>query len=269
MNNPKNIPIDSVMAKLGHAEEYLNSIKDEIRAWEARHPYTIIHNTDANLTHHSYILRIDIAPPIERWSLMIGDVVHNLRCGLDHLVYAVAIHESGQNPPPDDKLLMFPISKDCADFRKNGVNRIKHLSASVKATIESLQSDKRPHPDFPHLLSILRDFSNTDKHKLLRLAFSAVINGKISVMMPLENLTEGGNISANSGELEDGAEIATLAFSRPAPDVKYDFMISLSLWHGKKSPDLSDFSARTECISLLRLLLNEVRNVVSLVAQSA
>jgi hypothetical protein len=40
---------------------------------------------------------------------MIGDCLPNLRCALDHLVYAIAIHESGQSPPPCEGSLAFPI----------------------------------------------------------------------------------------------------------------------------------------------------------------
>jgi hypothetical protein len=66
---------------------------------------------DAGGRRHSLILRVLKLPALERWSLVAADCVHNLRCALDHLVYAIAVYESGQDPPPNHRGLQFPIAE--------------------------------------------------------------------------------------------------------------------------------------------------------------
>jgi hypothetical protein len=266
------IQIESIKAKLQHAEGYLNSIENEVKSWMNDHPYSITRQTNSDSTRYSLILRINKQPPLQRWSLVTGDIVHNLRCALDHLVYAIAIHESGQDPPPSGNKLMFPICDTGAIFRDESNRRLVTLSDRVRTAIETVQPYNRPHTELPPLLAILRDFNNTDKHRLLHLVYSSVSLGDIGFCGPSANIGTKCQFFANTGELKDGAEIATFIFERPTPDMQYDriiFDVILALWHGKRDPSDSVFHERSDFISLLQILTDEVKTVVDIVLKSA
>ncbi len=265
------IPINSVNAKLQHAESHLNSIKDEVRAWMDSNPYSISKQTKSDSTRYSLILRINKEPPLQRWSLFVGDIVHNLRCVLDHLVYAIAIHESGQEPPPSGNKLMFPICDTSAKFRGESNRRLVTLSDSIRAAIETVQPYNRPHEKLPPLLAILRDFNNTDKHRLLHLAYSAVSLGNIGFCGPSLSTNTRGQFVANAGELKDGAEIAAFVFESPTPDMKYDrivFDIVIALRHGKRHLSDPAFNERSEFIGLIHSIKDEVKSVIDITLNS-
>ncbi len=145
------VDLSSVNAKLRRAEEHAQAVKDEVRAWMDTNPYSVSKEPNADFTRYSLILHVSKEPLLERWGLMIGDSIHCLRCVLDHLVYAIAIHESGQNPPPDADSLQFPIADSADNFARDSRRRLKPLSNPVRAVIESLQPYNRPHPDLPPL----------------------------------------------------------------------------------------------------------------------
>ena len=96
------LPIDSVKARIGNAEEYLDTLKNQIKSWMDENPYSVAIKTNSDFTRYSFILNIEKKPPLQKWSLMASDIVHNLRCALDYLVYAIAVYESGKEVPPNN-----------------------------------------------------------------------------------------------------------------------------------------------------------------------
>lgn len=210
-------------------------------------------------------------PPLQSWTLVAGDCLHNLRCALDHLVYAIAVHQSGANPPPDQSKLQFPIADNRANFQ-NSTFRVASLSAPVQAAIDAVQPYNRTHPKLPPPLSVLRDLENIDKHRFLRLAYAGI--GEIEVELggvPDPRAGEPTQI-AHDGEIKDGTEVIAFVFSAPSPGIKFvkvqtDLMISL--WHGKKNPNDHPWHERNEAHTVLKFLADEVRAVVVTVAAAA
>jgi hypothetical protein len=265
------MPLDltSVHAKLRRAIEHAETVENDIRVWGNAKPYRIVHETNSDCTRYSAILRFNegaTEPAIERWSLMVADSIHNFRCVLDHLVYAVAVAES-QDPPPHADKLQFPICDDKTGFAADIKRwRLGKISDPMRAAFELFQPYNRPYPKLPPLLSMLRDFENTDKHKLLRVLFSAVASGDIGFTGPAINHGTRGSFIANKGEIKDGAEVAAFVFDRPTPDMKYDrteFLIVFALSHGKTADGVSD---RDDAVSLLHIIGKEVRTVVDSIA---
>src|SRR5947209_3565314 len=121
-------------AKLERAREHAQTIKDESGAWFHKYSYTISHKPNDEFTRYSIILNFPACPPFQRWSLLFADSIHNLRCALDHLIYAIAVHESGgQDPPPNADALQFPVCDSAANFnRPNVQRRISTLSLDVR-----------------------------------------------------------------------------------------------------------------------------------------
>jgi len=95
------LDLSSVNAKLNRADSHLNAYRDEVTRWAASNPYHLSTGANADSTRHHVAIHITENPDFESWSLIIGDCVHNLRSALEHLVYAIAVNDAGQNPPPD------------------------------------------------------------------------------------------------------------------------------------------------------------------------
>jgi len=255
------IDLKSALAKLGRAHEHTESIKSEIFAWQNSNPYMVTRERDAEFTRYSLVAHIAAQPPLMHWTLMISDVIHNLRAALDHLIYAIAVYEAkGKSPPPDADRLAFPICESPDSF-KTGSRRLKSLSTEVQAVIERCQPYNRRHKELPPLLGLLNEFDNTDKHKLLQLAFTSIAAGQVGLVGP----TPDGAIMKthlHRGEIHDGAELVAFTTDVPSPNVKFDnfsFAIEVALWH-EPGPNGSN---RTNATELLTLLHQEVRNVIN------
>lgn len=56
-------------------------------------------------------IRVERREPIpDQLSILLGEALQNLRAGLDNCLYAVAIIDSGTNPPPGASQLQWPIA---------------------------------------------------------------------------------------------------------------------------------------------------------------
>ena len=264
------VDLESVNAKLGHAIDHAKAVEKEILAWGETKPYSLSYQTNLNCTRYSTLIHFNSAipaAPVQRWSLMIADSIHNFRCALDHLVYAVAIAESCQDPPPCTDKLMFPICDSKASF-DGDVKRWKlgTISDPVKAAFELFQPYNRPYPKVPPLLAMLRDFENADKHKLLRLLLTCISTGDIGFFgPPLDPATRWAFLT-NRAEIKDGAEVVAFVFDRPTPNMNYDrsnFTVVFALPHRKAADGVSD---RDDATTLMEIIGEEIRTVIDSVA---
>jgi hypothetical protein len=101
----------------------------------------------------------------------------------------------------------------------------------------------------PPLLAVLADFDNTDKHRLLKVAYAAAQQIDIGFVGP--NFS-GRRMVAQAvyGEIEDGTEIQSFTFDRPTPDMKYDRVnidMVYAVWHGKQKPTDEPWKEKQRC----------------------
>lgn len=200
---------------------------------------------------------------------MIADCLYSLRCCLDHLIYAIACHEALPNSPIHEGRLQFPITDDRANFDDAVICRkqLGTISDPVRTVIERYQPYNRPHPDLPPLLSILRELSNRDKHKLLQLVLHQAIAAEIGMDCGGITLPEGNaEFFPGSSEIEDGAEIGAVVFKTPAPSsVHFDKTIVhvvIAMRHGKRDPATPTSYEWTDFKPLLNFLSAEVRQII-------
>jgi hypothetical protein len=248
----------SCWLKLGRAEEHFNTFKAEIIAWNKGQPYIVSKKSDAEGRRHSLVVEIKNAP-LDRWALIAGDCIHNLRSVLDNLVYAVAVRESRVSPPPKARTLQFPIAESSQIFAKQNW-RIASLSSKVQARIEGAQPYNRPHPELPPLLGILSEFDDFDKHRLLNVVFANVAHGKFSFTGVGQQPIIPSAFGYHPGTVESGAEFAWFTMQPPKRDVdyKYEATFVVSVTHSAGP------SGRTtgELGYVLEILIAEVRRIV-------
>ena len=151
---------DSIKAKIIRANKHIDNLDRKIESI-LDEPHSLRKEYDAETRQLSIVSNGDIELPVE-WSIIAGEAVHQLRSSLDHLVHALVVSEGRVKPTVRTQ---FPIldSEDNRKFR----DRTEGISSTAAAIIESLQPY---HPSWTHRLHehplcILRDLSNTDKHR--------------------------------------------------------------------------------------------------------
>jgi hypothetical protein len=240
------IELTSCWDKIRRAGEHINFLKAELTAWKDSDPYSAVKKHNANGSRHSIVVHLKHKAPIERWSLIAGDVIHNLRSALDHLIYAVAAHESKQPIPPQWKKIQFPIVSDPAKYPENRTRcKIDTLSNPVQEAVERVQPYNRPHGEVPPLLGLLADFDDTDKHRLLNVVMSNISEGKFRVLHPTSSkITFGPH---HTGSIEDGTEIIWFTANPPDPNLDYynEAMIVVSVIHeiGRNGRNYTELAA--------------------------
>ena len=165
--------LDSTYGKMRQASKHLRSLKEELRIFLEREPVTLTSHRNRERTEEWWITNFREPIP-EVVPLLIGDIAHNLRTALDHLVYALALlkgrpHSSTQ----------FPITKSREKFYEklkqpkraarpfspsSGMSKITGLTPVAQALIEQAQPY---HGGDSVLLLMLASMDNGDKHRLL------------------------------------------------------------------------------------------------------
>jgi hypothetical protein len=120
------------------------------------------------------------------FSLQLGEMLYQLRAGLDSCVYDAAVLEfGGQNPPPDEEQWNFPI---CATQNKfeNAARRMKNLPNRLRGVLEAVQPYTRAigrvegsEWDLGQVLYVLNEWARIDRHRRLHLAGTAISKGSL------------------------------------------------------------------------------------------
>ena len=168
------------LLKLSRAHGHLNDLQENIFQWLDGNHHTLRSHRDPERPNYLSI-RVTVQDiPADPFALLVGDILHNLRGCLDHLVYALALKYT--SPLPDDivKGCEFPIFGDKNAkgmlgagphmFKSNGLNKIRGIHPGAQAVIKGLQPYHRGKDFASDPLWVLHELSNIDKHRLLIMA---------------------------------------------------------------------------------------------------
>ena len=87
--------LEGPRTKLAWAESHLQLFQDEWQKVVDSHAYTFIHEVHADGLNHRY--RAVGVPELDpKWTLLLGDCIHNLRSALDQLVYELVRANGGK-----------------------------------------------------------------------------------------------------------------------------------------------------------------------------
>ncbi len=261
-----------VYAKVGRAEEHFKVVDLEIKTWLESGKHTYIPHRNSDFTRFLLTVRIyGPAPDLLRWTLIIGDCINNLRSSLDHLVYAIAKSQTANQPFAKIEKLAFVIADNEKDFSEWSRTRLKYIPRNILAAIKETQPYQRTNPDIPPFLGIVRDLANTDKHRLLRLAYAAVTGWDLEFSSPADpSITREWLVNAR--EIVDSSVAVELVSSKPEPQMKFHgghMALSIALWHGFRAGESNPTSDRSDYSALLRLMIAEVKFVVDSVTAAA
>lgn len=161
-----------VEAKRGQAKEHATKLKAEIDRWEQAHRDSVPVRGDYEPDSQRIEFRVTRVPemPDLRWGAVLGDVLTNLRSGLDYLAWFAAI-VSSDGQPSSPNAVKFPIMGSSRSFSKS--RAVAQFESAYKTFFEQFQ----PYLSWPgpawwtehyeHPLLLLQRLSNNDKHRLV------------------------------------------------------------------------------------------------------
>ncbi|HMF76599.1 MAG TPA: hypothetical protein VK604_13145, partial [Bryobacteraceae bacterium] len=206
--------------KIERAKEHFGALETEVMAWLKTNPMAMTKEKDAEGRHHTVFAEIVNPPPLNRWSLISGDCIHNLRSALDSLIYGIAIHETGLNPPEDEAKLQFPIFSDADKFNeKRNKDRIKSLSQAVQSEIEKVQPYNVPHKELPPLLELLGVLDNFDKHRTLNVMAAVPQSANFDMVHSPDRAIS--SVTGHRKGIEGKTEILSFTVEPPEQNLEY------------------------------------------------
>ena len=150
--------------KTARAHENLVAIEQQTAAYNALNPepYRVDVKSQADGTKH--LLRLYMDPPMPvRWSVILGEVIHDLHSALEQAVYQLIIDYTGHARKSGTG---FPIVKTPAEFTRRGRPQIRGVGPGPEAFIAALQPYRwRIRRVECMMLRSLRAFWNQDKHR--------------------------------------------------------------------------------------------------------
>lgn len=248
-----------VRAKISQAEHHLRNLKVSIKRRAASKKSGDTFRVDDERHGKLLIGRASVQEPALKWRLLVGDVAHNLRSSLDHLVYQLALLK---NPAfKHERRTAFPIFTEKEEFRSKGMRRIgPHLPLSATKIIVKHQPYKRPNPTRDSLW-ILSELDNIDKHRTI-VALGKYFNLPDIILKSKSTGQSRRHVSSRRNEfrpLRDGDEMFVVSYASSTdgpPEVDLDGLASLVSFEGTNICDGKNV------IPLLRQLIATVTSIV-------
>ncbi len=216
-------------------------------------------------------------------SLELGEMLYQLRAALDGSIYASNVLECGQDPPPDDDRLEFPIfdrQTQWDELKNPKRNKLGILGNKRKTFIESVQPYKTPVSmpdeirvnDAGRILGILNNWARMDRHRRLHVVNLYATSGHIELDPPeglevisIEPFTETGVVK--KGEILLGRFVIS-GLSEIPKDFELPYEAGLTITIGvdeaplAKLTDFDTFSYRiSHMIEVVEYIVRRLENV--------
>lgn len=223
--------------KLEWAQRHLNAFQKAAKEWFESDRYRTrrYYNVDTGEQITTLNGPTELPPD---WSLMIGDVIHNMRSSLDAIAYAL-VRASTYGPLEGDieRKMQFPLFKDKGKkgdrFDVFWAKYMGGVEPQARAIIEELQPYYGTGPTEVHMLEALDDFSNVDKHRHLLLTVGVTSTLQTSVRALRGTRIISTKLYPISGPFVDGRVIARVMLDKessahPEAEVDADFDVKVA-----------------------------------------
>ncbi|MEA2998554.1 MAG: hypothetical protein QOK17_387 [Sphingomonadales bacterium] len=146
-------------------------------------PYELFPEQDPNTGEHVYRVRVHKCVPDE-FSIIVGDVVHNLRSALDQLVCGLVRANRKQVTGGNG----FPIMGSRKSFEDAAVGKLKNVGAKADRFIRRLKPYKGGNASF----WLLSELDNMDKHNAIVPVAAGQAQAAVQWGLPFLFWGEGG-----------------------------------------------------------------------------
>ncbi len=260
--------LTSVNRKLQWARHHFDLVDREINAWLNTKPYSFTHEQNREHTKHWFRASVGGNHDFQRWGLMIGDCLTNLRDTLDHLIYSIACLSTSPHPSRRESAAF--IIRGCPDdFARDSKSRLASVPGPVLDAVLNFQPFNRPHPPLLPLLQILGELANGNKHKLLLVALStpAVIDIQFHSNSPV---AQKHTFDIYKGDIKDGTVACIFEWPSPDPTLKLQpngkIGLQVALRHKPLEGNTAFDADKTSYSRMIELLFKEVETVIATIA---
>jgi hypothetical protein len=211
-------------AKAERAEKHFDELVTVVQRFRDSEPYEIVPKIEAATGHRVGYAREKTPFPATCVSLIVGDVLHNLRSALD-LLYCDLVRANGKTVKKEDA---FPICGSPKKFKSLLPQIRRRVADPAAKAIEEL----KPYKGGNEAYWRLHQLDITDKHRLLLTAVLSVheIDQTVGAITTPEGMRQAAfRISIKPSELirvYDGAEIVR-EVSEPYEDMRFRMEVSL------------------------------------------
>lgn len=191
--------------KLAWADHQSEVFEGQGAAWRASGGYGVEFEPQSNSPEHIIRLKAEDTPDV--FALVIGDALHAMRSGLDHLAYLLSETHAPLTPELAEKI-EFPIFGDRPMSSAERSRKIGAMAPDAAAIIEGLQPHCRGDDYAEDPLWVLYDLARIDRHRLVHLTVAQLEGVSVGGdNLHIETMTLGG-IGPGA---EDGAELGKCA----------------------------------------------------------
>ncbi len=223
----RDIPADASL-RVARAAQHFLDLEGRVALWNVSYPF-ICSVRLAEDRRSVLLLRpsvIAAAPPLDEWSAIFGDAVHNLRAALDVLCWHLAHLDGGV--PANARSIAFPVVSDASKW-PDAQRRLSSMPPELLGRIEQAQpfADPTRAPSKGlHVLEALTELDNWHKHRFT-LGAAAAMGGidleEFHIPIPPED-QQGGPayvlFSKDVLDLAPGDPVATLALGFRLDDAR-------------------------------------------------
>ncbi|MGP5073760.1 hypothetical protein [Arthrobacter rhombi] len=187
-------------ARISRARDNINELGRVLGQYLDQRPAHIMVDIDKHGRGKVFVDRHEPIP-IEL-TIFLGEALHNLRAGLDNYLYAIAIIDSGVNPPPRATALQWPIALTPTEWDRNE-KRLRQLSPHLIKALHRIQPFQAENPGW-NCLRLLHDLARVDRHRTPH-----------DLAMWLETVKASFNqhaihdLEVREGPVDDGGVVAT------------------------------------------------------------
>jgi hypothetical protein len=180
--------LPSHLAKLAQAQRHLSLLHDLAKSLLEGEAYAVYPERDPKTGEVVIYGEARQEPPTLTWGVVIGDIVHNLRSALDHMVWTLTVASQPQPPPnpiprrgsgSEWRDVGFPLYTNPYPLDASGnlipwqngkePKSLWGIEPGLRAEFEKLQPFRWGEEATFHPLAILHDLWNIDKHRHLHL----------------------------------------------------------------------------------------------------
>jgi hypothetical protein len=177
------------------------------------------------------------APPPLSLSVVVGEIAHDLRSALDHLVYRQAVEDCPGRAKRYARKIVFPICDTPTAF--GNAEALCYISEDTRALIEQYQPYERRNG----YLAMVHWFNRLDKHRAIHpaSAFAEPVDiAQVVEWNPAAELLEQRVCLKPGQRVEGRANIVCLRFAASSadPDVEMKGKLPLAISFGDAPPHL-------------------------------
>lgn len=248
---------DGARAKIERARKQTDDLQAVFEGFYESKLYSIRQEFDPQAGEKRLVFHADPLPL--EWSVIIGEIMFNLRSALDHSIYELTCIESGgpldgtEFPVFKDETKYFALDKQGNPTRTSGLFKIRGIKDEKRrAVIKDLQpfEFRKTHPaDQLPIIALVHELNIVDKHRTLHLCRMKTTQLRTQVLRDIYPISMAVVIQ----RLEDGTEVARW---RPVgnfnDEVDMESEVSFEIAFGDSVPILAGQMVITVCERLIR-----------------